>query len=287
LTPLAMFYIVNTRTPPKPMSRPAPFATLPARSAGVVRPSSLGFFAQPGPPAIVPIGRDGSPLRAVGPTSRRPSGPKLQAQSAVLPAILRNPQNASIRGTDPFTTLDSRLSTLDSRRAPRSLLPSPARSASASAISHPPSAIPHPPQSDLAPSTLVSRPSTGFTLIELLVVVAVIGILAGITIAAMGGVNEKAARDRTAGDIAAISNALEVYRSRFDAYPLPTNTDRLPFLAIAPFFETRTSQTNANLLLDVYGQEYRYRHPGQRNLATFDLWSVGKNRSTNDHIGNW
>jgi hypothetical protein len=73
--------------PAKPMPRPATFASLPARSAGVVRPSSLGFFAQPGPPAIVPIGRDGSPLRAVGPTSRRPSGPKLQAQRAALPAI--------------------------------------------------------------------------------------------------------------------------------------------------------------------------------------------------------
>jgi general secretion pathway protein G len=143
------------------------------------------------------------------------------------------------------------------------------------------------PPSVLRPPLSVLHRKAAFTLIELLVVIAVIAILAGITLAAMGGVNEKAARDRTSGDIAAISTALEVYRSRFDAYPPPTNTDRLPFLAIAPFFETRTSQTNANLLLDVYGQEFRYRNPGQRNPATFDLWSVGKNRSTNDHIGNW
>jgi general secretion pathway protein G len=143
------------------------------------------------------------------------------------------------------------------------------------------------PRSSISDLLSSKRRAAAFTLIELLVVITVIGILAGITIAAMGGVNEKAARDRTSGDIAAISTALEVYRSRFDAYPPPTNTDRLPFLAIAPFFETRTSQTNANLLIDVYGQEFRYRNPGQRNPATFDLWSVGKNRSTNDHIGNW
>jgi general secretion pathway protein G len=151
------------------------------------------------------------------------------------------------------------------------------------------SAFPHPAFSSSAirPQSSVLGRFAAFTLIELLVVIAIIGILAGITIAAMGGVNEKAARDRTVGDIAAISNALEVYRSRFDAYPPPTNSDRLPFLAIAPFFETRSSQTNANLLLDFYGQEFRYRYPGQRNTATFDLWSVGKNRSTNDHIGNW
>jgi type II secretion system protein G len=137
------------------------------------------------------------------------------------------------------------------------------------------------------PSTLPSRPSTGFTLIELLVVIAVIAILAGITLAAMGGVNEKAARDRARAEIAAIANAIEQYRNINDRYP-PAGATNL-YTAIAPFFETHSSQINAGALVDPYGNQYQYstNRTDMRNPSSFDLWSNGKSPATNDDIGNW
>jgi len=63
----------------------------------------------------------------------------------------------------------------------------------------------------------------GFTLIELLVTITVIALLAGLTLAAVGGVNQKASRDKAKAEIAAISNALEQFKSVREDYP--TNSD--------------------------------------------------------------
>jgi type II secretory pathway pseudopilin PulG len=103
----------------------------------------------------------------------------------------------------------------------------------------------------------------------------------------MGGVNEKAARDRARAEIAAIANAIEQYRNINDRYP-PAGATNL-YTAIAPFFETHSSQTNAGALVDPYGRQYEYRTngTGMRNPSSFDLWSNGKSPATNDDIGNW
>jgi general secretion pathway protein G len=138
------------------------------------------------------------------------------------------------------------------------------------------------------PSTLVSRPSSGFTLIELLVVIAIIAILAGITLFAIIGLQEQTTRDKTRAEIAAIANAIEQYRNINDRYP-PAGATNL-YTAIAPFFETHSSQTNAGALVDPYGRQYEYRTnaTNMRNPASFDLWSNARDTSsTNDDIGNW
>jgi general secretion pathway protein G len=129
----------------------------------------------------------------------------------------------------------------------------------------------------------------GFTLIELLVVVAVIAILAGITLAALGGLNQKGARDRTKAEIAGIVNALERYKSQNDTYP-PASGSNLPYAAISAFMPQLTSDAVVTNLTDPYGSTYLYRFPGTRNMATFDVWSAGQDTSssaTNDDIGNW
>jgi len=138
--------------------------------------------------------------------------------------------------------------------------------------------------------------SPAFTLIELLVTVTVIAILAGITLAAMGGVNQKATRDKTKAEIAAISNALEQYKSVNDSYPAAGGNGTVPFASsgnatIQPFFIASKISTNAaGQLLDSYGNAYQYstNRTGMKNPASFDVWSNGRSTSdTSDDIGNW
>ena len=67
----------------------------------------------------------------------------------------------------------------------------------------------------------------GFTLIELLTVMVIILILAGLVLALVGFGQNKAARAKAEGEMAAISNALENYKTDNGAYPVSTDTDKL------------------------------------------------------------
>lgn len=140
---------------------------------------------------------------------------------------------------------------------------------------------------------LVARHYAGFTLIELLVVIAVIAVLAGFTLAAMGGINQKAARDRTKAEVAAIANALERYKSQNDSYPAAAGSN-VPYAAISAFMPASASSLSTNgsvvVLNDPYGNPYLYLLPGSNNMVSFDVWSVGQDtaqNATNDDIGNW
>ena len=142
-------------------------------------------------------------------------------------------------------------------------------------------------------SVVRPSPSPAFTLIELLVTITVIAILAGLTLAAVGGVNQKAYRDKAKAEIAAISNALEQYKSINDTYPAAGTGDTVPFAAtgetIRPFYIANKISTNASeQLTDPYGNTYKYQLPGSQNPASFDVWSTGKSSSdATDDIGNW
>ena len=132
-----------------------------------------------------------------------------------------------------------------------------------------------------------------FTLIELLVTITVIALLAGLTLAAVGGVNQKSYRDKAKAEIAAISNALEQYKSVNDSYPAAGAGGFVPFAetgeTIRPFFIANKISTNAaGELLDPYGNAYEYQLPGTQNPASFDVWSNGKSSAdSTDDIGNW
>src|ERR1043166_659964 len=63
------------------------------------------------------------------------------------------------------------------------------------------------------------RAGGAFTLIELLIVIAIIIVLAGLTIATMGYVQNKGARSRAEAEIAAMSAALESYKADNGVYP--------------------------------------------------------------------
>src|SRR6266567_4533300 len=91
------------------------------------------------------------------------------------------------------------------------------------------------------PSSFVIRHSSlsvkrAFTLIELIVVIAIIIVLAGLTLSTMGYVQKKGARARAETQIAAMSAAIENYKADNAIYPrgnadlsntTPSDTDNL------------------------------------------------------------
>lgn len=135
----------------------------------------------------------------------------------------------------------------------------------------------------------------GFTLIELLVTITVIAMLAGLTLAAVSGINQKANRDKAKAEIAAICNALEQFKSVNDTYPAAGGNGTVPFATtgnatIQPFFVANKISTNSSgQLLDPYGNAYLYTQNGTKNPASFDVFSKGKDgvSNTSDDIGNW
>lgn len=68
---------------------------------------------------------------------------------------------------------------------------------------------------------------SGFTLIELLIVIAIIAILAALTMGAFRYAQEAASRNRTMAALTAIKGALERYKEKFGEYPEPTNPDEV------------------------------------------------------------
>ena len=133
------------------------------------------------------------------------------------------------------------------------------------------------------------RPPSGalaFTLVELMVVVAVIGIVAGIVLAAAGGAQKKAARDQTKAEIQSICVALEKYRADFGAYPGATNLNQMTntlYRSLTNYMTFRTNKlagSGTNIaVLDPYGYPYRYRSPAMASTTmiseSFEIFSVG------------
>jgi general secretion pathway protein G len=134
------------------------------------------------------------------------------------------------------------------------------------------------------------RAGGAFTLIELLIVVAIIAILAGLTLAAMGGLNQRAARDRAKGEVAAIVNAIQSFQVQNGSFPTNMGAN-IVYTNLSGFLGSARFDTNAaGQILDPYGSPYLYRTSGTgfKNLASFDVYSQGASTTdTNDDIGNW
>lgn len=132
----------------------------------------------------------------------------------------------------------------------------------------------------------------GFTLIELLVVVAIIAILAGLTLSTMGYVNRKAAESRARAEVAALSTAIDSYKLDFGGYPAsqtdlfreltgqgPVNTNKV-------YFQPTPGMATNNKFVDPWGMDYQYTTNPTVNVGFFDLWSTAGNAAA-ANAPNW
>jgi general secretion pathway protein G len=125
----------------------------------------------------------------------------------------------------------------------------------------------------------ISHSAFGFTLIELLVVITVIAILAGLVgpmvFRNVGDAKVSAAR----AQIELLALALDQYRLDNDFYP--STTQGLAALRERPGGEPAARNWRGPYLrkaipLDPWGRPYAYKSPGDVNVESYDLLSLGR-----------
>jgi general secretion pathway protein G len=134
------------------------------------------------------------------------------------------------------------------------------------------------------------RAARAFTLLEVLMVLVILGMLAGIVVYQLGGVREKAERDATAVNIAAVEGAIDLYHGAVGKYPTS-----LQELVTAPDDEIDRQKwagpyiKDAEKFKDAWGRPLDYKCPGDVNSNTYDLSSPGKDGQSgnDDDVTNW
>jgi len=134
---------------------------------------------------------------------------------------------------------------------------------------------------------------SAFTLIEILVVVAILGILAAIIVPRVMDRPDEAKRVAAKADVAAIVQALKLYRLDNGFYPA---TDQ----GLAALVQKPASAPVPNnwkqggylerLPRDPWGSDYQYLNPGVK--GEIDVFSLGADRTrggdgSGADIGNW
>jgi prepilin-type N-terminal cleavage/methylation domain-containing protein len=161
------------------------------------------------------------------------------------------------------------------------------------------------------------RHAAGFSLMELVVVVAIIVVLAALTLGALNLINAKQARDKAAVQVKLLENALQTYNLENRSYPPSTDPDgrkgdevlykylyydgyearqngspnaTIYLVELDPQNNTKSGQawiqgTGAQAqIVDPWGEPYRYRSGDSPNALNpdFDLWSCGPDKKTNN-----
>ena len=128
-------------------------------------------------------------------------------------------------------------------------------------------------------TTLLKRRKKGFTLIEILIVLALIGVIATLTMSNIGGIfggsQVKAAQQwvNSTGEAYVTS-----YLTLVGEYPSSLSDLKNPPDGIPPFVK-RASDLN-----DPWKKPYQYQYPGTNNPSSFDLFTSAPDGKI---IGNW
>ena len=141
-------------------------------------------------------------------------------------------------------------------------------------------------------STPINSSRRGFTLVEILVVLAIIALLAGLTMTHMdtlfGSSQSEVAKLMVNQSL---KTPLLAYRLQMGDYP--STDEGLQALFAAPANKAdrwRGPYADGKYpLLDPWGEPYQYKYPGTHNKAAYDVWSKGPDKAdgTDDDIGNW
>lgn len=133
----------------------------------------------------------------------------------------------------------------------------------------------------------------GFTLVEVMVVLVIIALLATIVAFTVLPYIGKANGKKAQADIAALDQAVEMYRLNNLTYP--ATADGLGALVKAPpslTDPTRYAQGGyiKKLPKDPWGRDYKYEYPGKH--GGFDIYTLGADgaeggEGENADIGNW
>ena len=155
------------------------------------------------------------------------------------------------------------------------------------------------------------RRHAGFSLMELVVVVAIIVVLAGLTLGAFNFISQKNARTKAKIQVDLLANTIQKYHADNRSYPASTDAngergDEVLYKALYwDGYEARDSGGVIYLgeldpvnntkggqawiqgegaqarIVDPWGYPYRYRTGEQAANPDFDLWSVGPDGKTN------
>lgn len=91
---------------------------------------------------------------------------------------------------------------------------------------------------------------SGFTLIELLIVIVILGVLAGIVVFAVSGINDNSKDSACKSDKKNVEIATESYYAQNKSYPSGSDSDaRIKVLVDANFLREAPSKTNYTITL--------------------------------------
>ena len=137
------------------------------------------------------------------------------------------------------------------------------------------------------------RVHAGFTLIEIMVVIVILGVLAALVVPRVLERPEEARAVAAKSDIAAILQALKLYR--LDNQRYPTAEQGLAALITRPQLSPAPPNWKPNGYLDKlrndpWGRPYQYLNPGLKGEV--DVWSFGADGQSGGNggdadIGSW